>query len=294
MSGTTWNPPSSPAVGELYQFAGATWSWNGSAWVNANTGEYFVTPSAMAAAIAAAPQVPQNYIDNSGFTVNQRGYTSGTALAAGTGGNVGYGFDRWKGGPASGGTLTFTASPASTIVTISAGSIQQVIEGLDLLSEPYTLSWAGTATGRISTTSGGGTYAASPIQFNATANTDTYIEFTGGTLGQVQLQIGTVATPWQPQPYVVEQQRCRRMFTTGRAGMQGYNASSGGNSIVSPLSPQMRTAPTIAITNQSTNGPVGVPIVVNADVDSVWLGAAGTGSAGIFTWWAQYTASSDL
>lgn len=166
--------------------------WNGSAWVPG--GPYLTA--------AGAPYIATNYVDNSGFTVNQRNYSSGSALAAGS-----YGFDRWKGG-ASGCTLTFTASPASTVVTISAGTLQQVVEGVNFFNSSYTLSWTGSATGRVNT----GAYVASPITFTGAPNTNVTIEFQGGTLGQVMLQVGSQTTLWQPQPYPVDLARCQRFF----------------------------------------------------------------------------------
>jgi hypothetical protein len=37
-----WNPPGSPGSGQTYNFAGATWQWNGTQWINANTGQAFM------------------------------------------------------------------------------------------------------------------------------------------------------------------------------------------------------------------------------------------------------------
>lgn len=178
--------------------------WNGSAWVPG--GPYLTA--------AGAPYFTTNYVDNSGFTINQRGYSSGGTLAAGA-----YGLDRWKAG-ASGCTLTFSASPSSTVVTIAAGTLQQVIEGAVLFNSSYTLSWLGSATGRINA----GSYVASPITFTGAPATNVTIEFQGGTLGQVLLQVGTQATLWQPQPFAVELQRCQRFFfnTAGGTAFGGY------------------------------------------------------------------------
>ena len=120
MSGTIAFPPN-PTIGQLYTFNNTTWVWNGTVWANANTGTNFLplaggTMTGPIALNGGGSYITENYVDNSGFTINQRNYASGTALAAGV-----YGLDRWRGGPASGGTLTFTANAASTIVTISAG-----------------------------------------------------------------------------------------------------------------------------------------------------------------------------
>lgn len=246
----------------------------------------------MQAAIAVAPYVPQNVVDNSGFTVIQRGYSSGTALAAGA-----YGIDRWKGGPAAGCTLTFASTAASTIVTITAGSVQQVIEAPNMLSAPYTLSWFGTAQGRISTTSGGGIYAASPVSFSGTANTVTYIEFTGGTLGQVQLQLGNVATPWQPQNFGIEIERCQRFY---QGNMQvvyqsgGATPSATGNGFGQTVmhSTRMRAAPSVTII--STSGSFGLTSMGASNVGVFGLTLGGISSGGIMGLTIIYSLSADL
>lgn len=216
--------------------------WNGSAWVPG--GPYLTA--------AGAPYIATNYCDNSGFTVNQRAYSSGTALAAGA-----YGFDRWKAG-ASGCTLTFTASPASTVVTIAAGTLQQVIEGAGLTNSSYTLSWLGSATGRVNT----GSYVASPISFTGAPNTNVTIEFQGGTLGQVQLQIGTQATLWQPQPVQVALARCQRFFFGTVTSLLGGAGLGDRSPFLFPVT--MRATPTMnynITSNINTSGGT----VVNTD-----------------------------
>lgn len=233
--------------------------------------------------------IPQNYADNSGFTVNQRAYVSGTALAA-----AAYGFDRWKAG-ASGATLTFTASPASTTVTITAGSLQQVIEGLNMLGAAYTLSWVGTATGRIATTSGGGTYAASPIQFTATANTNTYIEFTGGTLGRVQLQLGTVATPWQPQPFEMEMARCQRFYQWGGIFQTGTGSAGQLIGASTSLLVQMRVQPTLGVVSWPNTNLNNVAMGTVTGAEPMCMTATGDiVSTGGYTLVINFSASAEL
>lgn len=237
-----------------------------------------------------APYIPQNYCDNSGFTVNQRAYTSGTALPAGV-----FGFDRWKAG-SSGATLTFTDSPAATVITITAGSIVQVIEGLNILSATYTFSWTGTATGRVYAGVAGGAFAASPLQITPTAAVDLSLEFTGGTVSRVQLQLGNVATPWQPLPTLVELARCQR-FYIGQVsyswyGSVTYSGSYGG----SVYFPTMRALPNCV--NQSFTG-AGVSFdgglsIYPQDFNSAIVVAATTGPGNIGNYNGYFTASADL
>ena len=165
----------------------------------------------------------KNRIIDGGFTINQRGYTSGTSLSSGS-----YGHDRWKGG-ASGGTYTFTqgSTGVNTTITITAGSIIQVIEGANLPEGgTYVLSWTGTAQGKI----GSGSFGASGITGTITAGTNTNIEFNTGTCGNVQLEVGSTATSFDYRPYGTELALCQRYlpwFNTGNGGggTQAYNST---------------------------------------------------------------------
>jgi hypothetical protein len=136
-----------------------------------------------------------NLLLNSNFALNQRAYVSAANLASGS-----YGFDRWKSNFTNT-TLTFTASTQGQSLTInSGGGLQQVIEQGLVPAGTYTLSWTGTATGRVYNS--GGTppsYAASPVTFTADGAANVVVEFTasGGTktLSKVQFNAGT-ATTW--------------------------------------------------------------------------------------------------
>jgi hypothetical protein len=131
-------------------------------------------------------------------------------LAAGA-----YGHDRWKGG-ASGCTYTFATVENVTTLTISAGSLIQVVEGLNLQSGTYTLSFSGTAQGKIN----GGAYSASGVTGTATGGTNMTIEFNTGTLSLVQLEKGSTATAFDYRPYGTELALCQRYLpaTFNRVG----------------------------------------------------------------------------
>lgn len=128
----------------------------------------------------------RNRIINGNFQVNQRGVSGIVTLAAGA-----YGHDRWKAG-AGGCTYTFSTVENVTTLTISAGSLQQVIEGNNLETGTYTLSWTGTAQGKISA----GAYASTGVTGSVTGGTNTTIEFNAGTLSKVQFEAGATATPF--------------------------------------------------------------------------------------------------
>jgi hypothetical protein len=153
---------------------------------------------------SAAPAA--NLIINGGFRINQRAYTSGAAKAAGV-----YMHDRWKAG-SGGGTYTFTqAAGPYTAVTITAGSIVQVIEAANVAGGAYTLAWEGTATAKLN----GGTAAVSPITANLPANTNATVEFLTGTVGRVVVSNGT--GPLQPLPITTELALCQRYYEAGAA-----------------------------------------------------------------------------
>ena len=188
----------------------------------------------------------KNRIIDGGFTINQRGYTSGTSLSSGS-----YGHDRWKGG-ASGGTYTFTqgSTGVNTTITITAGSIIQVIEGANLPEGgTYVLSWTGTAQGKI----GSGSFGASGITGTITAGTNTNIEFNTGTCGNVQLEVGSTATSFDYRPYGTELQLCQRYCYkycgSGLYEPTGFNgvASSATRVYTTFNTPtQMRATPTLS------------------------------------------------
>jgi len=156
-----------------------------------------------------------NILINSNFLINQRSYVSGTALATGA-----YGIDRWK-ATSNNSSMTFTYSANGYPVTInSGGSFAQVIEQFNIPgSGSYTLSWSGTATGRVYNSGATApSYAASPVTvtLDGTANVVVEFEATGGTktLEKVQLEKGTNATNWRLQSngYEAELAKCERYY----------------------------------------------------------------------------------
>lgn len=201
----------------------------------------------------------QNRIINGAFVINQRGYTSGTNLASGS-----YGFDRWKSGFTNT-ALTFTAGSQSTTVTIStSGVLQQIVERENMPAGTYVLSWSGTATGRVYNS--GATppsYAASPITVTLDGLANVVVEFTasGGTktLGLVQLEGGTVFSPFEYRHRGDETMLCQRYFTLVSAGdLTVYNPywnvglGSGDQRAFWKFPVRMRATPTVLTTGGSS------------------------------------------
>jgi hypothetical protein len=227
-----------------------------------------------------------NSADNSGFSVNQRAYVSGAALGAGI-----YAHDRWKAG-AGGCTYTYTQSggPATTI-TITAGTLQQVVEGLSVAGGSYMLSWTGTAQGRV----GAGSYAASPVAVTGiVAGANTTIEFNAGTVSQVNLEAGTVVTPWLARDAASELGNCQRFYVAGSWVVAGYNSAGATTNMVMHALPVVpRAVPAIAIS--------GAPTLTNCSAPSLsmwqtwqFLASVTTTALGSYQAYGNFTASADL
>ena len=285
--------PASPTVGQTHPGPGGVlWSWDGAKWANgltsvgsgvsswnARIGAVTQTSADVTTALTYTPYNSTNpagyqtatqvtavipgisYADNGGFAINQRAYVSGAALAAGA-----FGHDRWKAG-AGGATYTFTQSgnPATTI-TITAGTLQQVVEGVALVGGNYTLSWSGTALGRISS----GAYIASPVVTSGVAaGVNTTIEFGTGTLGRVKFEAGTVVTPWQALPAQQELANCQRFYQTGQLYAQNVATAAGQQVAHSSLCPvTMRANATMTITNNASSNLNTVTIAHNGNMFS--------------------------
>jgi len=189
-----------------------------------------------------------NRIIDGGFVINQRGYVSGTSLSSGT-----YGHDRWKGG-ASAGTYTFTqgALGVNTTITITAGSIIQVIEGCNLPEGgTYVLSWTGTAQGRLN----GGTYGSSGTVMVTgwTAGTNLNVEFNTGTLGNIQLVAGSSVSSYAYRPYGTELALCQRYYqrSAESSPINSHAGSYNGTLYIGNVyyKVSMRASPTVSITS---------------------------------------------
>jgi hypothetical protein len=143
----------------------------------------------------------RNKIINGNFVINQRVVAGVVTLAAGV-----YGHDRWKAG--SGGcTYSFVQSEGITTLTITNGSLVQVVEGINIVSGEYILSWGGTAQGKVNA----GAFSAGGINFNANYGANVTIEFGVGTLSLVQMELYR-KTPFEHRAYEQEMLLCQRYF----------------------------------------------------------------------------------
>lgn len=142
----------------------------------------------------------KNKLLNPNFAINARAVSGTVVLAAGA-----YGHNMFKAG-AGGCTYTFATALNVTTITISAGTLMQVIEGINLFSGTHTLSWTGTATARIDA----GSYSASGVTGTAVGGTNQTCEWGTGTVSKVQYEPGTVATAFEQRHITQEQALCQR------------------------------------------------------------------------------------
>tara|TARA_R110000782_G_scaffold267923_1_gene363781 strand:+ start:248 stop:1114 length:867 start_codon:yes stop_codon:yes gene_type:complete len=153
--------------------------------------------------IQASAQVGfKNKLINAQGLINQRGVSGTVTLAAGV-----YGHDRFKAG-AAGVTYTFATSANVVTFTITAGSLIQSIEGLNLQTGTFCLGWVGTAQGKIAA----GSFAAAGVTASITGGTNTNIEFNTGTLSLPQFERGSVVSSFDYRDYGREVLLCQRYY----------------------------------------------------------------------------------
>jgi hypothetical protein len=115
-------------------------------------------------------------------------------------------------------TLTFTRAPQGQLVSFTGSNIGQVIERANIVAGDYIAQHAGTAPIRVYN-EGSAPPAFSPsgmvaVSLSGTANV--IVEFEGSTaartFGEVQLELGTVATPFERLPIGEQLTLCQRYY----------------------------------------------------------------------------------
>lgn len=195
----------------------------------------------------------RNRIINGAFSINQRLVSGTVTLTAGQ-----YGHDRWKAG-ASGCTYTFTTSGLDTTVTITSGSLMQIVEPLNVEGGDYRLSWTGTATARTAKSNGttSGAYASGPLTVSSAGAGQTItVEFTLGTLTKVQLEPGSNATTFERRPVGLELSLCQRYYERFVALWTGNTTASTSYQVAVPYVVEKRASPTFTsiLQNGALNG----------------------------------------
>lgn len=197
----------------------------------------------------------KNRVINGDFKINQRGYSSGAQTSAGQ-----YTLDRWKVSSTQG--ISFSKVNGVTVVTIPQGqTIKQVIESGNIQPGDYILSWKGTAKGRI----GSGEYGDSGKVKASLQSEDITIEFSSGTLSQVQLELGYYETKFEWRHIAFELTLCQRYFEFVDYHIASMNSVIGNDCYTFvPFKVTKRVVPTsISATDISNNGyPHGAPSLV--------------------------------
>ncbi len=180
----------------------------------------------------------KNFLFDPAFTVNQRAVSGTVVLSSGE-----YGHDRWRGG-SSGCTYTFAISSGLTTITISAGTLEQEIEGDDIESLSSILSWVGTAQGQID----GGGFGSSGVTATVFGGSNATVEFNTGTLTNVQLEEGTSATDFEFRSIGEELLLCQRYYhrvfeSTGAVGVFNFSSWNGTYGIGFLPTPVLMRAP---------------------------------------------------
>jgi hypothetical protein len=197
---------------------------------------WFNTGDQAKMAAAGLSAFGRNRVHNASFVVNHRGFAGG-AVGAGA-----FFFDRWKGGGAGCTVSAIGGTVPDRIITLSAGTMIQTIEGVANEGGTFTLSWFGTSVAKVP---GASAFVASPVTFSTTTGTQYDIEFSTGTTGRVQLEPGSIATPFGWTPYTFDLIQCRRflqILPTGTAG--GTGAAGTIEYVPIPFPVQMRAVPT--------------------------------------------------
>ncbi|WP_040619321.1 hypothetical protein [Rhodovulum sp. PH10] len=219
----------------------------------------------------------RNKIINGNFIVNQTEATGTVTLAA-----YGYGHDRWKGG-ADGATYTSSGVGIDKLVTISAGTLRQVVEDVNVEAGTYVLSWEGTAAARMYQNGvAEGPFLASPIvKTDVVAASTLVVEFSVGTVTKVQLEVGSIPTPFERISYADQLYRCMRYRQFLDQGWTGTYAVGSGNfvTIAGSFAPMMRVAPTLLGWNW--NNALLIPGIIGMKITSV-VGAPTSPQGGRF------------
>ena len=148
--------------------------------------------------------------------------------------------------------------------TLYAGGLEQVIEGINIEGGTYVLNWTGTATATVN-----GTARAKGESFTLTANTNATVSFSSGTVGLVQLEPGTVATPFEHRPYGAELALCQRYYSLGLAHARGTATGVGqflNTPIYFPVS--MRATPTMSLTDGGGRANLSTVTTASPSVDA--------------------------
>lgn len=204
----------------------------------------------------------RNKLINSNFSINQLVLSGTVTLSAGQ-----YGHDGFKAG-SNGCTYTFSKTDNDTTISISAGSLIQTVPAERIYGGTYTLSWVGTALGKI----GSGSYSASPVTATGIVGaTSLNVEWSPGTLTFVQLENTAYSTSYERKDRDIHQFDCEYFYQTSYEDVPpGTPAATNGRLTVLAASTssycqflifftrQMYSRPTVTLYNPSSGAINGI------------------------------------
>jgi len=239
-----------------------------------------VTATKLEASLYSALTSYRNVLLNPRFKVNVFGQATSITLAAG-----GFWFCGWKGG-ASGCTLSLSGG----VVTITAGALVQVVDGADLDTDTYTINWTGTSACTVD-----GVSRAKLATFGLTAGTNCTVQFGVGTLSLPQLERGSLATPFEYIPKILEDARCASRESRIIVAGGGYQPVAS-CTWYTPISfTKKRATPTFAVLTTISSASVATASVGGISPETAYLALVGVSSgAANVSYVVEYVVSARL
>lgn len=256
---------------------------------NQKSNELFVLKASLESEIAPYNGGRKNYLINSNFKINQRGYVSGTATTVVNQ----YTLDRWY-IPTIGEFATFTETNGIVTITAPASGICQKIENTSNNGYTRTISYIGTATLTVTESSDNVTYT--PVilignTFTPTAGKYVKITLSNGTVSLIKDEDGSVATDgWHPYDgeFGGEIQACQRYLPSfsgvGNTHVVGNcSATDKRYDFVYFFKTETRIPPTGYSISSISHFNIGDGVTINETAQSFTFSGANSGTANFST-----------
>ena len=268
-------------------------------------GNMYVSQRATSATVTAGTTVPTastGYPCVDRFFVYSTGANVTAAQVAGTNGNknllqvtgaasvtavgIGQRIEQFNSIDMAGQTCTLSVNIANSLLTTVTWTASYATTTADTFGTIGTPTKTQIATGTFTVTSTLTQYTAS-VSVPAAATKGIEILFTVGAqisgtwqIGNVQFEVGSVATPFERLQYGGQFSQCQRYYGTYRTDMAGY-ATTGGNPTQTFLFPtQMRAVPTASATGMvytNASGLVIDNVTANGLREYITVTSTGTG-----------------
>lgn len=150
-------------------------------------------------------------------------------------------------------TVTISADIANSLLTTVTWNLYRATTTDDTFGTLAAPTVTSVGTGTFTVTSTVTNYNAQ-VTLPTAAITGLQLVFTVGaqtsgtwTIGNVQLELGSVATPFEQRPYGMELALCQRYYAAGNHGLSASNSGGLGQTVISPTT-IFRTSPTFTTT----------------------------------------------